>query len=108
MGKPTNTERLLYGENGASDPRDPFRLERDLISSEKWPELFNQMPAECQKATTEGEPGASIGIGRNGEVGWFVLGCGQGPFLIWAEFIGLISWTSRSSTTYYNASPKER
>jgi hypothetical protein len=41
------------------------------------------MPKECQEASKE--TGCPIGIGRNDQVGWFVLGCGQGAFVIWVE-----------------------
>lgn len=88
--KPTKTEKLFFGRNGASDPKNPFRLERDLISSERWPKLYDKMPPFVQNIVNElkVDPwscGCSIGIGRNDAVGWFVLGCGQGPCVIWLE-----------------------
>lgn len=86
--KITKTEQLLFGPEGASDPRNPFRLERDLISSLKWKEMYDQMPVQCQNEVDKMDKpwdGCSVGIGRNDEVGWFILGCGQGPFVIWIE-----------------------
>lgn len=82
---PTKTEILLYGKSGASDSYNPFRLERDLISPSKWGKLYDEMPVQCQSAVDESYSGTPIGIGRNDKVGWFVLGFGQGPFVIWLE-----------------------
>jgi hypothetical protein len=88
--KPTKTEQLLYGSKGSTDARDPFRLERDLIGSDKWQDRYDEMPPKVQRtvdriAKDPWSEGCSIGIGHNEEVGWFILGCGQGPFLIWIE-----------------------
>jgi hypothetical protein len=89
MSKPTKTEKLLFGSKGASDARDPFRLERDLIPSEQWPKLYKSMPKKIQETVdwinSEDFDMMPTGIGYNKEVGWFILGCGQGPFVIWIE-----------------------
>jgi hypothetical protein len=83
MKKPTKTEVLFNGPDGSDDPKDPFRLERDLIDPAKWNRLYSKMPRECQRLIDRNEQ--QIGIGRNDCVGWFILGCGQGPFVIWTE-----------------------
>ena len=59
------------------------RLEDDLIDPKEWPWLYDKMPDECKRVVDS--PPQSIGIGRNKELGWFVMGCGQGPCLCWSE-----------------------
>ncbi len=59
--------------------------ENDLISPEKWKELYDQMPKECQEVV-DGPP-ECLGIGRNEKLGWFIMGSGQGPCLLWSEKI---------------------
>ena len=96
---PTKTEELLYGKKGASNPRDPFRLERDLIGSDKWAEHYDDMPPTVKEVVNnfrnpDFDPfsyGCSIGVGHNEEVGWFVLGCGQGPIVLWIEDEGYVN-----------------
>lgn len=63
-----------------------FALEHKLIEPEQWDDLYNQMPDYCQKVVDDLkiEPHC-IGIGWDDTVGWFVLGAGQGPHLIWKE-----------------------
>jgi len=93
MKSPTQTEQLLFGPNGASDVRSPFRLERDLIKRDKWHDRYDSMPPTIREVVDnfnnpDFDPfsyGCSVGIGHNDEVGWFLLGSGQGPFLLWAD-----------------------
>lgn len=85
--KPTKTEQLLYGsKKGATDLRNPFRLERDL------PQYYEKMHQTVKEVVDnlrnpDFNPwsyGCSIGVG------WFVLGCGQGPILLWTEDEGYV------------------
>jgi len=59
------------------------KLENDLIYPEKWKSLYNKMPKECQKIVNG--PPECIGIGKNKKLGWFIMGSGQGPCLLWSE-----------------------
>ena len=59
------------------------RLEDDLIHPDIWAELYNQMPLECKEVVDE--PPCGLGIGRNEKLGWFIMGSGQGPCLLWQE-----------------------
>ena len=79
----TRTERLLYWDEGSSDPFDPYRLEGFLIDPEQWRSLWPQMPMECQQAVLDNEP--CTGIGKDATVGWFILAGGQGTVLVWSE-----------------------
>ena len=63
----------------------PFRLEADLIDSSRWPELRDQMPSQVLSIIDSKDHGGPLGVGHNSEVGWFVLGCGQGPHIIRVE-----------------------
>jgi hypothetical protein len=83
MKLPTKTEQLLFGPEGASGRLNPFRLERDLIRPDSWRLYYDQMTTYCQHLIDI--DAQQIGIGWNDEIGWFVLCCGQGPFLVWAE-----------------------
>ena len=60
------------------------KLEDDLISPKKWKELYDEMPPEC-KRQVDGPNHYPTGIGRNEELGWFVMATGQGPILMWSE-----------------------
>jgi len=62
---------------------EALRLESALIPPEFWEEHYEKMPQPC-KDVVDSEPDV-IGIGWCLEVGWFVLGAGQGPHLIWKE-----------------------
>jgi hypothetical protein len=100
---PTTTEKLFYGSKGASNVRNPFRLERDLIGSNKWPQYYEKMHQTVKEVVDnlrnpDFDPchGCSIGIGFNEEVGWFVLGCGQGPMLLWTEDEGYVDLLASS------------
>lgn len=64
-----------------------FALEKQLIDWEKLKKIKEHLPVYCQRLLdmTPDELGGSTGIGRNEELGWFVMGCGQGPCLLWTE-----------------------
>jgi hypothetical protein len=65
---------------------EAMMLERDLISPEKWQQLYNEMPNECREIVDNHSfDDGPIGIGRNEIYGWFILASGQGPFLVWKE-----------------------
>lgn len=59
-------------------------LEGDLISPEKWQELYAEMPKICQEVVDQSSD-QCIGIGKNDKLGWFIMGSGQGPVLLWSE-----------------------
>ncbi len=57
-----------------------------LINPNRWQSFYNQMPKECKKIVDNPkEQGGPTGIGLSHSTGWFILGTGQGPFLIWSE-----------------------
>jgi hypothetical protein len=60
-----------------------FVLEKELIDPKLWRGLYFKMPQKC-KEIVDG-PVECIGIGRNKELGWFIMGSGQGPCLLWTE-----------------------
>jgi len=59
------------------------KLEDDLIPPEKWNLFYNNMPKECQEVADA--PLECIGIGKNDKLGYFIMGSGQGPCLLWKE-----------------------
>jgi len=60
--------------------------EDDMIPSEKWRELFNEMPKKCQEFVEEMERAPDcMGLGKNEEYGWFICGSGQGTGVYWSE-----------------------
>ena len=59
------------------------KLEDDLIAPDRWQNLLNEMPKECQKVANKAPQG--LGIGKNKKLGWFIMGSGQGPQLCWSE-----------------------
>lgn len=61
----------------------PHEAEKDLVPPRMWPDLVDLMPDKCREVA-EGEPDC-LGIGRNQELGWFVMGSGQGPAILWSE-----------------------
>ena len=91
--KPTATERVLFGPNGCPDKRSAYYLERYLLSMEKLNERLGEMPPPLKAQMDKwNDPefdiwsqGCSIGMGHSPDVGWFILGSGQGPFVIWIE-----------------------
>lgn len=60
-----------------------FKLEKKMIHPSKWKKFYNIMPRECQEVV-DGPPDA-LGIGYDEEYGWYILGCGQGPYMCWNE-----------------------
>jgi hypothetical protein len=62
-------------------------LEKFLISPDDWHMYYDNMPQQCQKIvdSNKEELGGSTGIGYHVKTGWFILGTGQGPFLIFSE-----------------------
>ena len=58
-------------------------LEDDLIDPSMWKSKYKYMPKECQRVV-EGPP-ECLGIGWNERYGWFIMGSGQGPSLLWSE-----------------------
>jgi len=81
-----------------------WELEKDLIPSEDWTdEVIAHYPKGIQeelKVLRAGPPwkqdsqGRTLlphptGVGFREDVGWFCIGCGQGPFIIWLEEFGL-------------------
>lgn len=59
------------------------RLEDDLIDPDTWLDIYDQMPDKCKEVVDA--PPQCLGIGRNKKYGWFIMGSGQGPCLIWSE-----------------------
>lgn len=59
------------------------QLENDLINPRIWQHLYSAMPDKC-KEVVDGPPDC-LGIGKNKEIGWYILGSGQGPHLLWSE-----------------------
>ena len=59
------------------------KLENNLIHPEKWHSLYESMPNECKDIVLG--PLDCLGIGRNKRLGWFIMGSGQGPSLLWSE-----------------------
>lgn len=69
----------------------PIGLEKYLIAPEKWeddPSWRNVLPSEEIEALDDSWSGngPSIGLGKHPEKGWFVMCCGQGPFVDWSEW----------------------
>ncbi len=60
-----------------------FQLEKQMVSTEEWASISHNYPLRLQDEMKSLEQ--PIGFGWDEEVGWFSLGSGQGPFLIWAE-----------------------
>lgn len=71
-----------------------FELEKHLIPIKKWKDAANNFPENLREEIMyhirwengeEQDMPHPIGIGFRKDVGWFMLGGGQGPFIIWAE-----------------------
>lgn len=61
-------------------------LESKLIDPDQWDTLYEQMPKHCQETVDRlRESPDCIGIGYYAEIGWFIVGAGQGPCLLWSE-----------------------
>ena len=92
--------------------RIAFEAEKYLIPPDQWEEALPNMPAEGRKilqremgelatATTIkgfsldadieeegidcGGPSGPTGLSKHPEHGYIIVGCGQGPFIIWSE-----------------------
>ncbi len=61
-------------------------LERYLISPHDWPDYRDKVPEYILDNVINGPPDC-IGFGYCYKLGWFVMGSGQGPCLLWAEKI---------------------
>lgn len=94
--KPTKTEQLLYGsKKGATDLRNPFRLERDLIGSDKWPQYYEKMHQTVKEVVDnlrnpDFNPwsyGCSIGVGLFLAVGKGQFCCGRKMKAMWMKTI---------------------
>lgn len=59
-------------------------LERHMIPPDAWSGyILSKFPKDVQdELVSKTSP---MGIGHHNEIGWYCLGAGQGPFLIWAE-----------------------
>lgn len=64
-----------------------MELESKLIEPDKWSDFYDIIPEYCKKVVDELEVNQEpIGIGWDESLGWFVMGSGQGPHLIWQEY----------------------
>ena len=62
-----------------------MKLEEDLIPPYLWNEFSTLLiPIEILEVAMNPEP-QGLGIGYNEELGWFILGSGQGPGLVWSQ-----------------------
>lgn len=56
----------------------------DLLQMEDWEKHREEMPQECLDAIEK--HGERIGLGRNDELGWFIVGASnQGLVIYWKE-----------------------
>ena len=64
-----------------------FELEAYLLCPTAWTDdIIDRFPEDLQEELRDSSiAGGPIGIGEHPEHGWFCLGCGQGPFIIWME-----------------------
>ncbi len=61
-------------------------LEMQLINPNRWEIFYEQMPQECKNVVDNpSKQGGPTGIGLSHSIGWFILGAGQGPQLLWSE-----------------------
>ncbi|MGD9156858.1 MAG: hypothetical protein PVG39_00490 [Desulfobacteraceae bacterium] len=60
-----------------------LELEKIMLPSELWKHFYDIMPKECKEVVDNSEP--LIGIGRHKKIGWYIVGSGQGPCLLWSE-----------------------
>ena len=83
---------------------EALSLEAHLIEPERW-DL--EVPPEVRIHGVEDEGAYPTGYGRHPEKGWFVLGAGQGPFIIWAEwrhqYVEKIDFTTDTMEERYKA-----
>lgn len=63
-----------------------FELEKHLIDPQEWDSLYPDIPDYVQQVKDDlSKNPACVGIGKHSDVGWFVLGAGQGPHILWQE-----------------------
>jgi len=72
-----------------------FKLEKHLTPFEQWTdEMISNFPQDVQDELNyiirwsrgeEKHMPHPTGIGHHPEYGWFCIGAGQGPFIIWVE-----------------------
>lgn len=61
-----------------------YELEREMVPPEKWIDIVP--PEIVDMVHEEVEAGYPMGIAYDVDLGWCVLGTGQGPFFAWVEF----------------------
>lgn len=61
-----------------------FELEKKLIKHDDFSNY--NIPKEVLDIYNDSEESGPTGIGYDDEIGFFILGSGQGPFLIWQQF----------------------
>jgi len=61
-----------------------FEAESNLLPPETW-DYLDDLPEEAKRILTEPDAGGPVGLAKHREYGYIVLGCGQGPFIIWSE-----------------------
>ena len=76
--------------------KNVFEMENFLIEPKYWDFHYKKMPQKCQNIVDESKKydpytfaqkmGGPIGIGYKGDIGFFILGTGQGPHVIFQEF----------------------
>lgn len=59
-------------------------LERYLIRPDTWD---REVPGRVRVHGIDDEGKQPVGYGRHPEDGWFVLGTGQGPFILYADWL---------------------
>lgn len=83
--KRLGSHTISIGVNKMPEYKNAHDLMQYVIKPKQWKDLYEKMPPECQELV-DGERGAlPIEIGRNDELGWFMLYTGYGPLLFWAE-----------------------
>ncbi len=74
----------IYDENKREDESlVSYWLEQFLITWEEIP--WDEAPREVQKFRDPSPWDGNIGVGKHPTLGWIVLACGQGPFVVWTE-----------------------
>jgi len=67
-------------------PESAYGLEQYGIDPDQWeanPEWKSILPVDVIEELSEPYP---IMLGKHPTKGWFVLGTGQGPYIIWTEW----------------------
>jgi hypothetical protein len=63
-------------------PPDAGELEGKMLQTSEWHKVPSHIIDTFHEEIEAGYP---IGFGFDEDLGWFVLMCGQGPFLAWCE-----------------------